>query len=106
MYWERKGRNVSSAKIFRFRSHIAATHLLGLYFMANRSFNREERGRISNLEDFNSAIHYYEKAARMIEETNSYPKGTTEDMEEIEYYVYTSYYVFATAPELYFIWLR
>ena len=82
--------------------HIAATHLLGLYFLANRSFDRAERGRIGNLEDFNSAVHYYEKAARMIEETDNYPKGTTEDMEEIEYYVYTSYYVFATIPELYF----
>lgn len=82
--------------------HIAATHLLGLYFMANRSFNRAERGRINSLEDFNSAIHYYEKAAQMIEETNNYPKGTTLDMEEIEYYAYTSYYVFATIPELYF----
>ena len=82
--------------------HIAATHLLGLYFMANRSFNRAERGRISNLDDFNSAIHYYEKAAQMIEETDNYPRGATADMDDIEYYVYTSYYVFATIPELYF----
>ena len=82
--------------------HISATHLLGLYFMANRSFTRAERGRIGNLEDFNSAVHYYEKTARMIEENNNYPENTTTDMYEIEYYVYTSYYVFATIPELYF----
>ncbi len=82
--------------------HISATHLLGLYFMANRSFDRAERGRIGNLEDYNSAVHYYEKAARMIESLGNYPKGTTLDMEEIEYQVYTSYYVFATIPELYF----
>jgi hypothetical protein len=82
--------------------HISATHLLGLYFMANRSFSSEKRGYVTNLEDFNSAIHYYEKAAQMIEETDNYPKGTTEDMEELEYNVYVSYYVFATIPELYF----
>ncbi len=84
------------------RGHISATHLLGLYFMANRSFSREERGHIGNLEDFNSAIHYYEKTARMIEEADNYPEGTTADMEELEYRVYVSYYVFATIPELYF----
>ncbi len=82
--------------------HIAATHLLGLYFMANRSFNRAERGRIGNPEDYNSAVHYYEKAARMIEETVNYPVGDPTGMEELEYNVYTSYYVFATIPELYF----
>ncbi len=82
--------------------HISATHLLGLYFMANRSFSREKRGHIDNLEDFNSAIHYFEKAARMIEGVANYPEGTTGDIPDIEYSVYTSYYVFSTIPELYF----
>ena len=81
--------------------HVAATHLMGLHFRLNRSFSRAELGRTNGQEDFDSAIHYYEKAVQLIEETRDYPIGATEDMEEIEYYVYTSYYVFSTIPDLY-----
>ena len=58
-------------------------------------------GHIKDQEDLISAIHYYEKAALFIEETNNYPDGATVDMYEIEYYTYTSYYVFSTIPALY-----
>ena len=81
--------------------HIAATHLLGLYFKLNQSFSRQELGHIESQDDLNSAIHYYEKAAQIIDDTSNYPEGVTADMGELEYYLYHSYYIFATIPDLY-----
>ena len=81
--------------------HVAATHLLGLYFRLNQSFSRQGMGPTKSQDDLNSAIHYYEIAAQMIEQTRDYPRGSTPDMDDIEYYVNTSYYVFSTIPNLY-----
>ncbi len=80
--------------------HIAATYLLGAYYEGNRTFNSSESTK--NIEELNNAIHYYTKAAQMIESTSNYPKSATEDMEHIESVVYTSYFVFSRLPYLYF----
>ena len=80
--------------------HIVATYLLGLYYKKNQTFNSSEK--TNSLENLNNAIHYYKKAAQLIEATPNYPAGATEDMEYIESTVYTSYYVFRNLPDLYF----
>ena len=82
--------------------HIGATHLLGVYFMANESFDSSQRLRINNQDSFDSAVHYFTTSAQMIESLDNYPGGTTLDMPELEDKVYTSYHIFATIPELYY----
>ena len=80
--------------------HIVATYLLGVYYEKNRTFSFSE---ITNgFENLNNAIHYYKKAAQMIESLSSYPRGASEDMEHIESRSYISYYVFRNLPGLYF----
>lgn len=80
--------------------HIAATYLLGLYYKKNRTFDSAES--VEGIENLNNAIHYYAKAAQMIESLSNYPNGATEDMKYIESTVYTSYYVFRNLSDLYF----
>ena len=80
--------------------HIVATFLLGVYYEKNRSFNSSE---VTNgFENLNNAIHYYRKAAQIIESLSRYPKGATADMEYIESTSYTSYYIFRNLPAQYF----
>ena len=79
--------------------HIAATKLLGVYYERNKTFNSSERTQ--GIENLNNAIHYYKKAAQVIESTSNYPKGATEDMEYIESMGYLSYNVFTGLPSLY-----
>ena len=85
--------------------YIASTHLLGIYFKHNQTFSRSEK-RTESLQDLNAALEYYRKAADLIDSIPDYPNsvatGVNRGMDDIEYYVYTSYYVFATIPELYF----
>lgn len=81
--------------------HVVASYLLGVYYQKNQTFNHSEI--INNLEDLNNAIHYYTKAAQIIESTSNYPKGATSDMEYIESKGYTSYYIFVDLPRLFFI---
>ncbi|MCY4383433.1 MAG: hypothetical protein OXE44_09820 [Nitrospinae bacterium] len=80
--------------------HIVATYLLGVYYERNQTFNSSE---VTNgFENLNNAIHYYKKAAQIIESLSNYPRGATRDMEYIESRSHTSYYVFRTLPGLYF----
>ncbi len=80
--------------------HIVATYLLGLYYKKNHTFDSAES--VEGIENLNNAIHYYTKAAQIIESLTNYPEGATEDMMYIESTVYTSYYVFRNLPDLYF----
>ena len=79
--------------------HIAATEVLGSYYKHNRTINSSEVAK--DIENLNNAIHYYKKAAQMIESTSNYPKGATKDMEYIESVVYITQSVFTGLPSLY-----
>lgn len=79
--------------------HISATKVLGDYYEHSRTFNSAEY--TDNLENLNHAIHYYTKAAQLIEALSNYPKGATDDMEYIESETYSSYDVFTDLPGLY-----
>lgn len=79
--------------------HIAATASLAAYYRENQSFDDVREANMKNTQE---AIRYYEKATRQIEAIPSYPNGTTEDMEYIEYATMTSYRVFTILPALYF----
>lgn len=79
--------------------HVAATQVLGLYYDKNQAFDDKKR---ANLKNTYEAIVYYRKAADQIEAIPSYPTGTTEDMEYIEYASMISYRVFTRLPALYF----
>ncbi len=80
--------------------HVVATHILGLYYEKNQSFDNNQE---ANLENTYKSIAYYEKAADQIESISSYPEGSS--IENISYHEYvsaTSYYVFTKLPALYF----
>lgn len=94
--------------------YIGSVYLLGLYFKLNQTFNSSEANRTHSLQDLNAALEYYNRAANLIDSRPDYPfegeHGTAVEggtsvnlsMDQIEYHNYTSYYVFATLPELYF----
>ena len=85
--------------------YIGSVYVLGLYFKLNQSFDSSEKHKTHSLQDLNAALKYYNQAADLIDSIPDYPYGETArdlGMDEIEYYIYTSYYVFATLPELYF----
>ena len=84
---------------------IGTVYLLGLYFKLNQTFDTSEKHETHSLQDLNAALEYYNKAADLIDSIPDYPEGGTPQdlgMGEVEYYSYTSYYVFATLPDLYF----
>ena len=84
--------------------YVASVFLLGAYFKLNQTFNSSEN-KTHSLQDLNAALEYYHKAADLIDSIPGYPPEdatVNTGMNEIEYNSYTSYYVFATLPELYF----
>jgi len=76
---------------------VSATILLGLYYVNNQTFDTSQT--TENGENLNAAIHYYKKAADLIENNSNYPDR---GMEEHEQKYRDSYRVFTTLPSFYF----
>ena len=77
--------------------HAAAAYLLGIYYNTNKTFDNSQVA--DNPENWNAALHYYEKAAEIIESISNYPDKVMEFHERVSQ---TSYSVFTALPGLYF----
>lgn len=77
--------------------HVGATYLLGVYYNTNKTFDLSKNA--DSPENWNAAVHYYEKAAATIEGISNYPDEVMEFHERVSQ---TSYYVFTNLLTIYF----
>ena len=81
--------------------HVTASYFLGEYHRRDKDFN--SGGSLpTTQENYDAAIFYYERTAKLVEDTSNYPDGAHRDVSEIEGQKYMSIRTFMLLTSLYF----
>ena len=99
MYCSGEERGLSYIERASDMNHVAASYFLGGYY-------RRDQGQSVSLpttqENYDAAVFYYERTAKLIEDTSHYPSGAHRDVSKIEGRNYMSIRTFLHLTSLYF----
>ena len=82
--------------------HVTASYFLGEYYRRDKDFLKSDDSLPTTQENYDAAIFYYERTAKLVEDTSNYPDGAHRGVSEIEGQEYMSIRTFMLLTSFYF----